>query len=115
MLSRDELLMAIRRVSQFADERSNSVRIRLEINQFKVSSSEGEPKVIAFNSPARRLVNRKTSSDRATQYLVDFLKAVDSSNVRFEFKEGQLACELKPDDSPAKDCTYRCVVMPLRG
>jgi DNA polymerase-3 subunit beta len=114
VLSRDELLIAIQRVSQFSDERSSSVRIRLENNQFRVSSSSseagesedvlqssytGEPKVIAFNS----------------QYLLDFLKAVDSSNVRFEFKDGQLACELKPEDSPAKECTYRCVVMPLRG
>ncbi len=114
VLSRDELLIAIQRVSQFSDERSNSVRFRLEENQFKVSSScseagesedvlrssyTGEPKVIAFNS----------------QYLLDFLKAIDSINVRFEFKNGQLACELKPEDSPTKECTYRCVVMPLRA
>jgi DNA polymerase-3 subunit beta len=114
VLSRDELLIAIQRVSQFSDERWNSVRFRLEQNQFRVSSSSsdagesedvlrsnytGDPKVIAFNA----------------QYLLDFLKAVDSSNVRFEFKDGQLACEFKPEDSPTKECTYRCVVMPLRG
>jgi DNA polymerase III subunit beta len=113
VLSRDELFTAIQRVAQFSDARSNSIRIRLANNEFKVSSSNaetgesedvlqttytGEAKMIAFNS----------------QYLLEFLKAVDSSNVRLEFKDGESASELRPDDSMTTDCTYRYVVMPLR-
>ena len=113
VLSRDELFTAIQRVAQFSDERMNSIRVRLAKNEFKVSSSNaetgesedviqttyaGESKAMTFNS----------------QYLLEFLKAVDSSSVRLEFKDGESASELRPEDSMVQDCTYRYVVMPLR-
>ena len=113
VLPKEELFTAIQRVAQFSDERSHSVRIRLAKNEFKISSSNtdtgesedvvqasyaGDPVVIAFNS----------------EYLLEFLKVVESSNVRFEFKDGQSASELRPEHPVENDCAYRYVVMPVR-
>jgi len=113
VLPKEELFTAIQRVAQFSDERSHSVRIRLAKNEFKISSSNtdtgesedvvqasyaGDAVVIAFNS----------------EYLLEFLKVVESSNVRFEFKDGQSASELRPEHPVEDDCAYRYVVMPVR-
>src|SRR5437588_3563063 len=100
----DELTGAIQRVAQFADERSNVIRLRLEKSELKISSSntetgesedsletsyDGDPMVIGFNS----------------QYLIEFLRVVTSGDVRFEFKDSQSAGQLRPDE-PA-DSEYK--------
>jgi DNA polymerase-3 subunit beta len=109
----DELSSAIQRVAQFADERSNAIRMRLEKNELKVSSSNtetgesedsietayaGDPMVIGFNS----------------QYLLDFLKVVNTGDVRFEFKDAQSAGQLRPDEPADSEYKYRYIVMPMR-
>jgi DNA polymerase III subunit beta len=109
----DELTAAIQRVAQFADERSNAIRMRLEENELKVSSSNteigesedsietsytGDPMVIGFNS----------------QYLLEFLKVVGSGDIRFEFKDAQTAGQLRPDEAPDSEFKYRYIVMPMR-
>ncbi len=109
----DELSSAIQRVAQFADERSNAIRMRVEKNELKVSSSntetgesedsietayEGDPMVIGFNS----------------QYLLEFLKVVGAGDVRFEFKDAQTAGQLRPDEAADSEYRYRYIVMPMR-
>jgi len=109
----DELSSAIQRVAQFADERSNAIRMRVEKNELKVSSSntetgesedsietayEGAPMVIGFNS----------------QYLLEFLKVVGAGDVRFEFKDAQTAGQLRPDEAADSEYRYRYIVMPMR-
>ncbi len=109
----DELSAAIQRVAQFADERSNAIRMRVEKNELKVSSSNtetgesedsietaytGDPMVIGFNS----------------QYLLEFLKVVGSGDVRFEFKDAQTAGQLRPDEAADSEYRYRYIVMPMR-
>jgi DNA polymerase-3 subunit beta len=109
----DELSAAIQRVAQFADERSNAIRMRVEKNELKVSSSNtetgesedsietsytGEPLAIGFNS----------------QYLLEFLKVVGSGDVRFEFKDAQSAGQLRPDEAGDSEYKYRYIVMPMR-
>ena len=109
----DELSSAIQRVAQFADERSNAIRMRLEKNELKVSSSNtetgesedsietaytGDPMVIGFNS----------------QYLLEFLKVVNAGDVRFEFKDAQSAGQLRPDEASDSEYKYRYIVMPMR-
>jgi DNA polymerase III subunit beta len=109
----EELMGSIQRVAQFADERSGAIKIRLEQNEMKISSSSTEsgesedtietpynfdPIVVGFNSA----------------YLVDFLRAVGSSGeVRLEFKDAQSAGQMRPED-PADDFRYRYVIMPMR-
>src|SRR2546430_2712987 len=109
----DELSAAIQRVAQFADERSNAIRMRVEKNELKVSSSNtetgesedsievaftGDPMVIGFNS----------------QYLLEFLKVVGAGDVRFEFKDSQTAGQLRPDEAADSEYRYRYIVMPMR-
>ena len=109
----DELSAAIQRVAQFADERSNAIRMRVEKNELKVSSSNtetgesedsietsytGESLAIGFNS----------------QYLLEFLKVVGSGDVRFEFKDSQSAGQLRPDEASDSEYRYRYIVMPMR-
>jgi len=108
----DEISGAIQRVAQFADERSGAIRLRVDKNELKVSSSsteagesedsietnyQGEALTIGFNS----------------QYLLDFFKAADSSEIRFEFKDSQSAGQLRPEDA-GDDYKYRYIVMPMR-
>ena len=107
----EDIASAIQRVAQFADERSGAIRIRLENNEIKVSSSstetgesedsiettyQADPLVIGFNS----------------QYLLDFLKASSAGEIRLEFKDPQSAGQLRPDEG--EDYKYRYIVMPMR-
>jgi DNA polymerase III subunit beta len=109
----EDLSGSIQRVAQFADERSGAIKIRLEQNEMKISSSSTEsgesedtietpysfdPIVVGFNSA----------------YLIDFLRAVGSNGeVRLEFKDAQSAGQMRPED-PADDFRYRYVIMPMR-
>jgi DNA polymerase-3 subunit beta len=109
----NELSAAIQRVAQFADERSGAIRLRLESNELKISSSStesgesedtidtpysGEPIAVGFNSV----------------YMLDFLKALgNDGEVRLEFKDSQSAGQMRPED-PDAEFKYRYVLMPMR-
>ena len=107
----EELGAAIARVAQFADERSRAVRLRLEKGELKISASstetgesedsieivyDGDPMAIGFNA----------------QYLMDFIKATGSGDVKLELKDAQSAGQLRPAE--AEDYKYRYIVMPMR-
>src|SRR5438477_7076768 len=107
----EDLAAAIARVSQFADERSRAVRLKLEKGELKLSASStetgesedsiendynGESLTIGFNA----------------QYIIDFLKAAGAGDVRLELKDSQSAGQLRPANS--EDYKYRYIVMPMR-
>ena len=107
----EDLSGAIQRVAQFADERSRAVRVRMDKGELKISASStetgesedsletnynGETITIGFNA----------------QYLLDFLKAAGSNEIRLEFKDAQSAGQLRPEEGD--DYKYRYVVMPMR-
>jgi DNA polymerase-3 subunit beta len=107
----EELAAAISRVAQFADERSRAVKMRLEKGELKLSASSTEtgesedsleidynsdPIAIGFNA----------------QYLLDFLKATGSGDVKLEFKDSQSAGQMRPAEG--EDYKYRYIVMPMR-
>ena len=111
----EDISSAIQRVAQFADERSGAIRLKLEKDEIRVSSSSTEtgesedsietsykadPLVIGFNS----------------QYLLDFLKASSTGEVRLEFKDPQSAGQLRPeeDSGGGEQYKYRYIVMPMR-
>jgi DNA polymerase-3 subunit beta len=109
----EDLNASIQRVAQFADERSGAIKIRIEQNELKISSSStdsGEsedvietpynfdPIMVGFNS----------------SYLIDFLKATgNSGEVRLEFKDAQSAGQMRPEDG-GEDYKYRYIIMPMR-
>src|SRR5579863_5845793 len=107
-----DLNTAIQRVAQFADERSRAIRMKLDKNELKISSSStdsgesedsietaytADPLTIGFNS----------------EYLIDFLKASSNSDVRLEFKDAQSAGQMRPEEGD-DGFKYRYVVMPMR-
>src|SRR5450432_4429581 len=111
LLHGDDLGAAIARVAQFADERSRAVRLKVEKGELKLSASSaetgesedsletdynGEPLTIGFNA----------------QYIIDFLKATGSGDVRLELKDSQSAGQLRPAEG--EEYKYRYIVMPMR-
>jgi DNA polymerase III subunit beta len=113
LLERDEMYSSIMRVAQFADDRSNAIRLRFEKDELKLSSSTvetGESEDILPTS----YKGERISIGFNSQYLLDFLKVTGSERVRLEFKDSQSAIELKPDGAGAVDGIYRYIVMPTR-
>jgi DNA polymerase III subunit beta len=111
VLNSADLNAAILRVAQFADERSRAVRLKLEKGEVKLSASsteagesedsieapyDGETLTIGFNAA----------------YLVEFLKAAGTDEVRLELKDSQSAGQLRPAEGD--DYKYRYIVMPMR-
>jgi DNA polymerase III subunit beta len=109
----EELMGSIQRVAQFADERSGAIRIRLEQNEMKISSSSTE------SGESEDTIETPYSFDAIvvgfnSTYLIDFLRAVGTTGeVRLEFKDAQSAGQMRPED-PVDDFKYRYVIMPMR-
>jgi DNA polymerase-3 subunit beta len=113
ILRSEDLSGSIQRVAQFADERSGAIKMRLEQNEVKITSSStdsGEsedtietpytfdPIVVGFNSV----------------YLIDFLKAIgNTGEVRLEFRDAQSAGQMRPEDG-SDEYKYRYIIMPMR-
>src|SRR2546423_7255165 len=107
----EELSQAISRVAQFADERSRAVRIRLEKGELKLSASSTE------TGESEDSLEIDYNGDTLTigfnaQYILDFLKAAGSGDVKLELKDPQSAGQLRPAES--EDYKYRYIVMPMR-
>ncbi len=108
----EELAGAIQRVAQFADERSGAIRMRLDKNEIKISSSSTE------TGESEDTIETAYNADAVTigfnsQYLLDFLKVSSGGEVRMELKDSQSAGQLRPDVKE-EDYQYRYIVMPMR-
>jgi len=106
-----EVAGAIQRVAQFADERSGAIKVRLEKNEMKISSSSSE------TGESEDSIEVAYTGDLLTigfnsHYLLEFLKASDADEVMLELKDGQSAGQLRPVSNG--DYKYRYVVMPMR-
>jgi DNA polymerase-3 subunit beta len=110
-LQGEELGAAIARVAQFADERSRAVRLKLEKDELKLSASstetgESEDTIeVAYNGDTMAIGFN-------AQYLMDFIKATGSCEVKLELKDAQSAGQLRPAEG--EDYKYRYIVMPMR-
>jgi DNA polymerase III subunit beta len=107
----DDLTGAIQRVAQFADERSRAVRMKIEKGELKISASSTE------TGESEDSIETNYNGDSVTigfnaAYLIDFLKATGSGEVRMEFKDAQSAGQLRPAEG--EDYKYRYIVMPMR-
>jgi DNA polymerase-3 subunit beta len=113
VLDREELRKSIERVSQFSDERSRAIKLRMEKGSVDIHSSLSETGESEESLPAEY--------DGATveigfnaSYLLDFLRATTEEKVAFHFKDPHSAGELRPAGDGAGSYTYRYVVMPMR-
>jgi len=110
-LNNSDLNSAIQRVAQFADERSRAVRLKLEKGEVKLSASSTEAGESEDSIEAPYDGETLTIGFNAV-YLVDFLKAAGTDEVRLELKDSQSAGQLRPAEGD--DYKYRYIVMPMR-
>jgi DNA polymerase-3 subunit beta len=112
VVQRDELKSAIERVAQFADERSRAIRLQVVKEEFKIHSSisetgESEETIpVVYDGPDVEIGFN-------AQYMLEFLRSVDQSEVEFHFKDSNSAGELRPHGGDS-ETVYRYVVMPMR-
>lgn len=112
ILQRDELKAAIERVAQFADERSRAIRVQVLNGELKIHSSISETGESEETIPVD-YSGADVEIGFNAQYLLDFLRAVEQSEVEFHFKDSNSAGEFRPH-AGAADTVYRYVVMPMR-
>ena len=112
VIQRDELKASIERVAQFADERSRAIRVQVVKGELKIHSSISETGESEETIPVEHDGENVEIGFNA-QYLLDFLRTVDGSEVEFRFKDSNSAGELRPH-AGAPDTVYRYVVMPMR-
>ena len=110
-LNREEFYGAIERVAQFSDERSRAIRVSVAEGEVNIHSSvsetgESEESIpVAYDGPAVEIGFN-------AQYLLDFLRAVQTEQVSFLFKDQHSAGELRPGGEKPEN--YRYVIMPMR-
>jgi DNA polymerase-3 subunit beta len=108
----EEFMQAIQRVAQFADERSQAIKVRLEKDELRISSSSTETGE-SEDSIVTAYTGEAVTIGFNSQYLIEFLKAAGADDVRLEFKNAQSAGQLRPDGA-GEEFRYRYVVMPMR-
>jgi DNA polymerase-3 subunit beta len=112
VLQRDEFKAAIERVAQFADERSRAIRVQILKGELKVHSSISETGESEETIPVE-YTGPDVEIGFNAQYLLDFLRSVDQSEVELHFKDANSAGEMRPHGAAA-ETVYRYVVMPMR-
>jgi DNA polymerase-3 subunit beta len=108
-----DLEKSVRRVSQFADDKSNGVKLNIASNALKLASSsvesgESEDTIdVPYNAePVAIKLN--------AAYLVDFCKAIGGvGEVKMSFKDGQSAGLFEPEAANT-EIRFMCVIMPMR-
>jgi DNA polymerase-3 subunit beta len=113
VLDREELRKSVERVSQFSDERSRAVRLRVAEGELHIHSSLSETGESEESLPAEYLETPVEIGFNAG-YLLDFLRATTEAQVAFHFKDAHSAGELRPSGEAAASYKYRYVVMPMR-
>jgi DNA polymerase-3 subunit beta len=110
-LERNELLDAVRRVYQLADQRSHAVKFELSSEGIRISSSSPE-----YGEAVEEIEKPLKGEDLAigfnAQYLLDFLSAAADGPVALELKDEQSAGQMRPLADEA--FKYRYVIMPMR-
>jgi DNA polymerase III subunit beta len=106
--SRGDLAAALSRVSQFSDERSRCTRFALKDNVLTVSAATADAGESTEDVPCTG--SGEIEIGLSSQYVADFLNAVDCDSIAVSFNDAQSAVEFRI--AGADD--YRYVVMPMR-
>lgn len=108
---RERLVRAIRRVSLLSNERSQAIRFALNSGSIDITSNSPElgeaceQIAVEYDGPSMMISFN-------AQYVIEFLNAVQTDIVAFEFKDEVGQTVMKPVG--ATDCDYTYVVMPMR-
>ena len=110
-LRRDEMRSAIERVSQFSDERSRAIRLQVNPGEFKIFSSHSEAGESEETLPVE-YGGPTVEIGFNAQYLLEFLRAINETEVAFQFRDAHSAGEMRP--GAGTEGNYRYVIMPMR-
>jgi DNA polymerase-3 subunit beta len=110
-LNRDEATAAIRRVAQFADDRSHAIRLELNPGELRLVSSGSDVGESEESIPVE-YTGEKRKVGFNSQYLLDFLSAAGTETVELDFHNEESAGQLQL--AGVEGYEYRYVVMPMR-
>jgi DNA polymerase-3 subunit beta len=110
-IEREEFRAAIERVAQFSDERSRSIRVKVDKGEVKIHSSVSETGESEESLPVT-YEGPSVEIGFNAQYLLDFMRAVNEPQITFLFKDPHSAGELRPGGEKSE--SYRYVIMPMR-
>ena len=110
-LNKDEATLALRRVSQFADDRSRAVRFELDEGELKLAASGSDAGESEEALPAE-YSGKKLKVGFNSQYVIEFLGVAETEQVALQLKDEESAGELQPLGQDGYQ--YRYVVMPMR-
>ncbi len=110
-LNKIELTSALRRVSQFADDRSRAVRFELREGELKMAASGSEAGESEETVPIDYSGSNVTVGFNS-QYVLEFLNVADTDEVSIQFGNDESAGQLQLVGD--EGCDYRYVVMPMR-
>ena len=112
-IASQELLPAVRRVSILSSSYTRQVRFKLNSGQVELSATSPE-----IGGEAREIVSAQYASEEIevgynAQYLMEILRRMDASEVRFELNDHVTAALLRPVEQKEGE-DYFCLLMPLR-
>ena len=112
-IASEALLPAVRRVSILSSSYTRQVRFKLNSGQVELSAASPE-----IGGEAREVVPAQYSSEEIevgynAQYLMEILRRMDTSEVRFELNDHVTAALLRPMEQKEGE-DYFCLLMPLR-
>ena len=108
---RDRLTSAIKRVALLSNERSRSIKFKVDSGKVEIASSSPE-----LGEASEVLLVDHTSGPLQlcfnAQYVLDFLTVIDTEAVTLEFKDETSQAVMKPVGADGYEYTY--VIMPMR-
>jgi DNA polymerase-3 subunit beta len=108
---RDRLMAAIRRVALLSNERSRAIRFVMSPDKVEVTSNSPdlgeatEELVVSYDGPSAQVCFN-------SQYVADFLNAVETDQVRLSFRDEMSQAVMTPVGAEGYEYTY--VIMPMR-
>lgn len=111
VLGRDEAAQAVRRVSQFADDRSKAVRFELVEGELRLAASGSDAGESEESIPVEYDGSKMKVGFNA-QYVLDFLGVAPTEQVELHLKDEESAGEMRLLGHDGFE--YRYVVMPMR-
>jgi DNA polymerase-3 subunit beta len=110
-LNREEALLAVRRVAQFADDRSRAIRFELTEGVLELGASGSDAGESEETIPVE-YSGEKLKVGFNSQYVADFLNVAETEMVELQLKDAESAGQLQLVGAEGYD--YRYVVMPMR-
>ncbi len=113
VISREQLLHALRRVSLYANTTTHQIRFAVRENNLTVSAEDVDQGSQAKENIACSYTNEGLDIGFNANYINDVLTHIDNDNIRFRFGGPTKAGIIEPEEQP-EDNAILMLTMPLR-